>query len=193
MRALSRCYPPTLRHAASFGRASAIGPKARALHQIDPRSVPPRPRESPIPRHQWRTERFRQGDVGGVVGRDPGPELPDAPKQRRVWVAPNGKIGELRDCSIAALRADLSRGAKPSDRLGYFEIEQARGVQRPGTRHTPPHRLGAQCPQQELDHGRSVKHDHRASRNLRMTEAGDSRSFTGSRCRKRSRNSLTVG
>src|SRR2546425_4169171 len=90
-------------------------PVPGALYEINSRPVPARLSESSIPRHQWCTERFRQGDVGGVVRRDPGPELPDAPEQRSVWVAPNGKIGELRDCLTAALRTELARGAKPSD------------------------------------------------------------------------------
>ena len=70
-------------------------------------------------------------------------------------------FGELRDRLTTALRVQLARGASATDRLSDLEIEDARGMQRGLPGDTPMDRARARCPQQELDHGRCIKDDHR--------------------------------
>ena len=82
------------------------------------------PGNARVARDQSRVERFRQRDIGGVIGRQIVSQLPYAGQQEIVPIAAQRKIGKVGQGRTAAGLVDLSLRGMAADHLGNFDIDQ---------------------------------------------------------------------
>lgn len=85
--------------------------------------------EALIAREERRIERLGERDIDGVIGCQIVPQIPDAPEQQIVRMAPQGKIGQIGERFAAPLRLDLSIGRMTANDLHDLDVEQMRCVQ----------------------------------------------------------------
>ena len=75
-------------------------------------------------------ERFGEGDVDGIVGREISPQTPHARQKEIMRISAQRKVSEISESRAAAFIVDLAVPRIPTKNLCNFHIEQMRGVQR---------------------------------------------------------------
>ena len=85
--------------------------------------------ETSITCEQRSIERFGKGDVGGIIGREIVPQIPDTWQKEIVRISMQGKIREVDESSTAAVAVDFSIRRISPDHLRDFDVEQMRCVQ----------------------------------------------------------------
>ncbi len=124
--------------------------------------------ESPVAREQRRVERFREGDVDGVVGSEIVPQIPDTRQKEIVRIPAQRKVGQVGESRATTLAIDLASRRIPADDLRYFNIEQMGRMQRLSRIEQPPfHSYRCRRAEECLEQSRSVDHDHCRSRSAR--------------------------
>jgi hypothetical protein len=150
--------------------------------------------KAPVARQERCVKRLGQCDIGGVIGREVAPQIPDARQKEIMRIPPQCEVGEVRQSQAAAFNTDISiRGVAPDD-LRDLDIEQMRRVERL-TRSEEPilHRFRRRRAEKGLEQRRRVDNDHPRSRSIRTASAGDMDAAISVRLRKRARNSSIVG
>ncbi len=150
--------------------------------------------EAPVAGEQGRVERFGEGDVGGVMGREVVPKLPDARKQEIVGISTQREVGEVGESHAPARSVDLAGGRIPAEQLRYFDIHQMGRVQRlSGVEQAGFNRIRRRCAKERFEEGRSVDDDNQRSRSARTASAGATDGVILARSSRRERNSSSVG
>ena len=102
----------------------------RFSDQLDPGMVAGRSSETFVAGEQWRIERFGQGDIHGVIGREIIPQIPHPRQKEIVWISVQRKVSEVSKNHAAALDIYLAVRSIPANYLRDFDVEQMRRVQR---------------------------------------------------------------
>ena len=150
--------------------------------------------QTSVARQQWRFECFGERDIGGVIGCEIVPQLPNAGQKQIVRVPSQGKIRQVGKSHTAAISVDLTICGVATDHLRDFHVEQMRRMER-STRGEQPifHDFCRRCAEKDLKQGRSVNDNHMRSRSARTASAGGTDGAVSVRLRKRARNSSIVG
>ena len=147
-----------------------------------------------VARHQRRVERLGERNIGGVIGRQIVPQLPNSRQQEIVRVAAQREIRKVVEREAAAFAVDLAVRSIASDHLCDFDIEQVRRVKRlTGAEQPGFDRVRVRGSQENLEQRRGVDDDHARSRSARTASAGGTEGATCVLLRKRARNSSSVG
>ena len=72
---------------------------------------------------QWRIERFGQGDINGVIGREIIPQIPDARQKEIVWVSVHRKVCEVGKSHAATIYIYLAVRSITTHHLRDFDVE----------------------------------------------------------------------
>lgn len=75
--------------------------------------------EAPVAGKQRRVERFREGDVYGILGRNINPQFPDTQQKPIVRIPAEWKVGE-----VGKRRVELAGRRVTSNALCHFDIDQ---------------------------------------------------------------------
>jgi len=76
-----------------------------------------------VPCNEFGVQRFRKGQIGGVIGRQTVTHLPNRCQQHEMRVAGNGKIGEIGESFRATFGGDGARARISAQDLGDFEVD----------------------------------------------------------------------
>ena len=177
--------------------ASAPGVQRRCrieLYQFDLRVMTGGCGQTSIARQQWCVEHLGQRDIGGIIGRQIVPQIPNARQEEIVRISMQGKVGQVGEGQTAALAADFAVREIASDHLRNFHIKQVRRVERlPGGKQPIFHGFRCWRAEEGFKQSRSVDDDHPRSRSARTASAGGTEGAISVRLRKRARNSSIVG
>jgi len=102
---------------------------ALVSHQLNARVMAGRSGETLVAGKQRSVERFGQGDVHGIIGREIVPQIPDTRQKKIVWISVQGKVSKVSKSHAAALDVDLPVCGIPANHLRNFNVEQVRRVQ----------------------------------------------------------------
>jgi len=98
-------------------------PRRRELYQFDLRVMAGGRGQAPVARQQWRVERLGQRHIGGVIGRQIVPQIPNAGQEKIMRVALQGKIVKVSKSRAPAFAIDLTLCRIPADHLRDFDVE----------------------------------------------------------------------
>src|SRR5688572_10803804 len=101
----------------------------RRSHRLDPRVVPRRRCNARVARDERSVERFREGDIDGVVGGEVVPQLPDTRQQPSMRMALHRHVDEVPQHLLSPLGQDLSPRGVPADDVRDLHVEQMGDVQ----------------------------------------------------------------
>ena len=139
-------------------------------------------------------QRFRQGQVSGVVSGQAVPHLPNAIEQDEMRIAGKWKIEEIRESFRTALSGDDARALVSAQDLRDFQVDQMRSMQRlVRCEKKAVHLPGGGRLQQNFKQCGGVDNDQRLFLSARTAAAGATRGRTGWRLESRFRISLSVG
>lgn len=141
-----------------------------------------------------RIQRFRQGQVSGVIGGQAVPHLPNAIEQDEMRIAGKWKIEEIREGFRTALGGDDARALISAQHLRDFQVDQMRSMQRLVLcEEKAVHLPGGGRLQENFKQRGSVDNDQRVFLSARTAAVGAMRGRTGWRLESRFRISLSVG
>lgn len=115
--------PPVVARVAS---ATFQAIQVAASHHLNTRPMTRRSRETSVASEQRSIERFGEGDVDGIVGREILPQIPNARQKELMRISVQGKIGEVGESHASAFAVDLAARGITSEHLRDFNIEQIR-------------------------------------------------------------------
>ena len=152
-------------------------------------------RQPAVAREQRGVERFREGDIDGVIGGGVLPQLPDTWQKKIMRIPSNRKVREIGESLAAAFSIDLASDRIAAKNLRHLDVDEMRRVQRFPRLREKAHPDGPRCrrPKQDLDECRCVDDDNRRSRSARTASAGATEGVTADRRSRRLRKSSTVG
>ncbi len=150
--------------------------------------------QAPVACQQRRVEDLGKRDVGGIIGRQIVPQIPDAGQKEIVRIAPERKVRQIGESQTAALGSDFAvRGVAPDD-LRNFDVEQMRRVKGLANgEQAILHGLRRRRAEQGFKQGRSVDDDQVRSRSARTASAGVTEGAVSVRLCSRARSSSSVG
>ena len=134
-----------------------------------------------------------QRDIGGVIGRQIVPQIPNTRQKEIVRVSPQ-RVRQVGESHAAALAVDFPVRGEAPDHLCDLHIKQMRRMERL-TRGEQPilHDFRRRRAEKGFKQGGSVDDDHARSRSARTASAGGTEGAVSVRLRKRARNSSIVG
>ena len=80
-----------------------------------------------VARDQRRIQRFGEGDIDGVVGREIVPQVPNPGQQKHMRIAPDRQVGEIGQGLASAPVANLAGPGVTTENVGGFGIDEMRG------------------------------------------------------------------
>lgn len=131
-------------------------------HHLDLCVVPVRTGEPPVAREQRNCQEFRQGHVGGVIGRQGVPQRENASGQLDAVVPLDSRIEEPLEPLRRALARDFPLPRKPPKTAQYLDVDQERRVK--GAAHHPSRQSVAVLLQDQLEGTGGVENDQRLGR-----------------------------
>jgi hypothetical protein len=126
-----------------------------------------------VPRDQWSIERFRKGQVSGVVGCQSMLHLPDACEQDQMRIACQRKINEIGESFAGPLSGDDCGTHVAPQYLRDFEIDEMRGMERlVWGEDQSAYGWSRGRPEENLENRGSVDNDQRPCLSARTAAAG---------------------
>ncbi len=127
-----------------------------------------------ITAQEWRIQGFSQRNVGGIVGRQGVPQLPEACNQVLMAVPFNTQVTEVCEGLFRPARGHRFAMRQTPQGLRHFDVDEMGRVESLLRRQGPighPHALVGL--QQELQHRRSIDDNQRLSRSARNASVGE--------------------
>ena len=94
------------------------------LHHLDLRKMPRGRPKLPIAGQQGRTEEFRQGDIGRIIGREVRPKGPHPRQERGVGMPGHRKGRQQPKCFPAPSGTEHPSARKPAQHLSHLDVDQ---------------------------------------------------------------------
>jgi len=108
--------------------------------------------EALISREQRRVERFREGDVDGVICGEIVSQIPHPREKEIVRIATERQVGQVFEGGAASPLIDFTSHCIPADNLRDFNIDQMGGMQGLSRGEQPPaHRFCGGSAQQRFE------------------------------------------
>lgn len=123
--------------------------------------MPMRSAQRLIERDERGIQRFCQGYVRSVVGREGLPQRPDTLQKRRVRIAPQGQRLKSTEPRGGLRFSDTMMPHRAAKNLSHFQVDEVRSVQALSTDKARPHPLGSDPVEEQRHDCGSVNDDER--------------------------------
>jgi hypothetical protein len=107
---------------------TAMAIRAR-LYQFNLRAMAGGCGQTPVARQQGYVEHLGERDIGGIIGRQIVPQIPNARQKEIVRIPPQRKVRQIGEGHAAARAIDFAICGIPSNYLCDFDIKQMRRVE----------------------------------------------------------------
>jgi hypothetical protein len=107
---------------------TAMAIRAR-LYQFDVGAMTGGCGQTPVARQQGYVEHLGQRDIGGIIGRQIVPQIPNARQKEIVRIPPQRKVSQIGEGHATAGAIDFAICGIPSHYLCDFHIKQMRSVE----------------------------------------------------------------
>jgi hypothetical protein len=145
--------------------------------------------QTSVASQQWHVERLGECDIGGIIGRQVVPQIPNARQKEIVRVSPQGKVCQVGESHAAALAIDFAFCGVAPNHLCDFHIKQMRRMERlPRDEQPVFNGFRRRRAEKGFEQGRSVDDNHVWLRSARTASAGGTEGDVAVRLRKRARN-----